>query len=135
MNAQATIEKKHNDATPPRGIKLHDRGTQAAVRYLEHKDYEILDQSWECPDGIIDIVALDDGVLCFIEVKINCDKKNGFPSEAVTAQKRARMESIAASYLMEHEYTDIVVRFDIISLVVLDDKRAFLRFHVNAFGK
>lgn len=134
MNAQATIEKKHNDATPPRGKILHDRGTQAALRYLEHKGYEILDQNWECPDGTVDIVALGDGVLCFIEVKIRRDEKNGFPSEAITVQKRQRTEKLALSYLAEHEHIDIAVRFDIISLAVLDDSRALICHHINAFN-
>lgn len=49
---------------------------------------------------------------------------------------RQRMEIAAARWLAEHaeELSDIAVRFDLIALMAIDDKRALLRHHINALG-
>lgn len=114
--------------------ELGKRGERAAVRYLEYRGYEILERNWSCFAGEADIIAFDNDVLCFIEVKTRRGLEKGFPAEAVTRAKRTRYENIAACYLHDHNYCDIAIRFDIVSLVVLDDHRAFLRLHTNAFS-
>lgn len=122
---------------PASNLSAHElgvRGERAAARYLECRGYEILERNWSCFAGEADIIALDGDTLCFVEVKTRRGLEKGFPAEAVTRAKRTRYESIAACYLHDHHYCDIAVRFDIVSLVVLDDHRAFLRLHTNAFG-
>lgn len=114
--------------------ELGMRGERAAARYLECRGYEILERNWSCFAGEVDIIALDGDTLCFVEVKTRRGLEKGFPAEAVTRAKRTRYENIAACYLHDHHYCDIAVRFDIVSLVVLDDHRAFLRLHTNAFS-
>lgn len=109
------------------------RGEKAARRYLERRGSTVLDVNWRCFAGEADIVAMDGDVLSFVEVKTRRGLEKGFPSEAVDAKKRERYEKIAACYLQEHDYVDTRVRFDVISILVLDDQRAFLRMHVNAF--
>lgn len=122
---------------PASNLTAHElglRGERAAARYLEYRGYEILERNWSCFAGEADVIAFDGDTLCFIEVKTRRGLDKGFPAEAVTRAKRTRYESIAACYLRDHHYCDIAVRFDIISLVVLDDHRAFLRLHTNAFS-
>ena len=114
--------------------ELGKRGEEAAACFLERREYEILDRNWKCIAGEADIVALQDDTLCFIEVKTRKDAQKGFPSEAVDARKRSRYERIAACYLKDHDYADVRVRFDIITILVLGENRAFLRHHLNAFG-
>lgn len=114
--------------------ELGKRGEEAAVCFLERREYEILDRNWKCIAGEADIVALQDDTLCFIEVKTRKDAQKGFPSEAVDTRKRSRYERIAACYLKDHDYADVRVRFDIIAILVLGEDRAFLRHHLNAFG-
>ena len=61
--------------------------------------------------------------------------KRGFPSEAVNAQKRARYEKIALWYLKLNEVDDCPVRFDVIAVLVVNDDRAMIKHHKNAFGQ
>lgn len=117
-----------------RSLPLGARGELAARRFLQRKGYEILETNWVCVAGEADIIALEDDTLCFIEVKTRSNAEKGFPSEAVNAKKRDRYERIAACYLTTYENCDIRVRFDVISILVLSEHRAFLRFHKNAFG-
>lgn len=113
---------------------LGQTGELAAVRFLSRKGYEILETNWTCVAGEADIIALEEDTLCFVEVKTRSNVEKGFPAEAVDAKKRDRYERIAACYLATYENCDIRVRFDVISILVLSENRAFLRFHKNAFG-
>ena len=108
-----------------RDLPLGKRGELAAVRFLSRKGYEILETNWTCVAGEADIIALEEDTLCFVEVKTRSN---------VDAKKRDRYERIAACYLATYENCDIRVRFDVISILVLSENRAFLRFHKNAFG-
>ena len=120
-------QARHNKA-------LGKRGEDAAARYLEHMEYEILDRNWTCPAGEADIVAREGHTLVFVEVKTRTNINKGFPSEAVDARKRARYEKIAAWYLRSYDELDVPVRFDVIALLVIGPDRAFMKHYVNAFG-
>lgn len=124
-------EKGSSDMDPH---ELGRRGEKAARLFLERRGHEILDINWTCFAGEVDIVSIDDDTLCFIEVKTRRGASAGFPEEAVTARKRCRYEKIAACYLKEHDFADMRVRFDVISIMVIGEHRAFLRMHTNAFG-
>ena len=112
---------------------LGRRGEQAAARYLKLMGYEILEMNWKCPAGEADIIAREGCTVVFVEVKTRSNFKKGFPSEAVTPEKRARYEKIACWYMRNYEYADIPMRFDIIALVVLAKDRAAIRHYRNAF--
>ena len=128
----APIATKKKPAYSPK--ELGRRGEEAAARFLERRGFEVIERNWKCIAGEADIVALQEDTLCFVEVKTRSDAQKGFPSEAVTERKRDRYERIAACYLKDHVYDDLRVRFDVISILVLNNDRAFLRHHVNAFG-
>lgn len=113
---------------------LGERGELAARRYLERRGFEVVDANWRCNFGEADIIAIEDDVLVFIEVKTRASEEMGFPEEAVTKEKRSRYEKIAAAYLVEHDHGTMPVRFDVISITMIADDRAFLRHHRNAFG-
>lgn len=128
-------EEPFPEPTPEeRSLPLGKRGELAAARFLQRKGYEILETNWVCNAGEADIIAQEDDTLCFVEVKTRSNVERGVPAEAVNAKKRNRYERIAASYLTTYEDCDIRVRFDVISILVLSERRAFLRFHKNAFG-
>ena len=124
-------------ADPKRGRRNRDlglKGEAAAVRYLEHRGYDILQRQFTCQAGEADIIARIEDCLCFVEVKTRTDTVKGFPEEAVNARKRERYERIAAYYLKDHVSEELRVRFDVMSIIVLSETHAFLRFHKNAYG-
>ena len=114
--------------------ELGRKGERAAVRFLKNRGFEILETNWVCFAGEADIIALDGSTLCFVEDKTRTGVQKGFPSEAVNAKKRDRYEKIAACYLQTYHETELYVRFDVISILVLSDNHAFLRLHTNAFS-
>lgn len=126
--------KKNGKAEQSHNKEMGKRGESAAARYLELRGYDVVDRNWTCPAGEADIVAFDGCTLVFVEVKTRASLEKGFPSEAVTPEKRARYEKIACWYLRENDYVDIPVRFDIIAMVVVARDRAVVRHYRDAFN-
>lgn len=80
--------------------ELGRRGERIAERALAARGYEILDRNWRCPDGEIDLVALDGEALVFIEVKTRSSTRYGHPFEAITPGKLSRLRRLAAAWLV-----------------------------------
>lgn len=112
---------------------LSERGVEASARFLTMQGYEILETNWQCEAGEIPIIARKDSELCFIEVAIRSND-SALPREVQCNSKRKRFERIAIRYLYTYEETDIKVRFDEITLLVLGEGRALLRHHINCLN-
>ena len=125
----------NDDEQLAHNIDIGRRGEEAAVRYLEARDYEIIERNWSCRFGEADIIARDGNDLVFVEVKTRTNIEHGFPEEAVDAAKRAKYEKIAALYSRDYEVIDIPLRFDVVAILVTAPDRALWRHHVNAFGQ
>ena len=104
-------------------------------KFLERKGLKIIAKNWTCDEGLIDLVCEDDDVLVFVEVKTRRSVEGvGFPEDAISKSKRERAERMAAEFLKTYDKVDVQVRFDIIAILTISDDRAFLRYHINAFG-
>jgi len=81
------------------------RKAEAAARtYLEMRGYHILEQNWRRPRCEVDIVALKDGRLHFVEVKYRRNDAQGGGLEAITATKIKQMRRGAWSYVEETKW-------------------------------
>lgn len=94
---------------------------QIAGEDLIKKGYKILEYNYRCFKGEIDIIALKDNTVVFIEVKYRINNVKGHPAEAVDKKKCQKISSVAQFYLAQKfKRTDIPCRFDVIS--ILDDE-------------
>lgn len=132
---EPTADGRPSPSPAHNNYELGKRGEKAAVAFLKRQGFEILETNWTCFAGEADIIAKDGTTLCFIEVKTRTGIQKGFPEESITARKRSRYERIAACYLQGYDEVNIRVRFDVISILVVSENRAFLRMHTNAFGQ
>lgn len=124
-----------SDTQGRRNKELGRKGEEAAARYLHQRGYEILERNWECFAGEADIIAKDEDTLVFVEVKTRRGTGRGFPSEAVDSRKRERYECIALAYAQGFPDTDVRVRFDVVSIVVIGKDKAMIRHDMNAFAR
>jgi putative endonuclease len=93
-------------------------GEDVAAGCLHAAGARILDRNWRCRDGELDIVAVENGVLVFVEVKTRSSLAFGDPAEAVNAAKANRLRRLAARWLAEHPDTYWPeIRFDIIAII------------------
>ncbi len=114
-------------------LNLGRSGEEAAVRYLEKRRYEILDRGVRLLRGEIDIVARDGPTVVFVEVKTRRGQGYGPPAEAVTAAKRRQIRRIAQLYLMLKRRTAEFCRFDVISVLVDEEKQVRIEHLKDAF--
>lgn len=88
-----------------------------AQKYLKEKGYIILETNFTCKFGEIDIIALKNSTLIFIEVKGRKNTDFGYPCEYVTPYKIKKIISAANYYLLKNQYNDVTCRFDVIELI------------------
>ena len=107
--------------------ELTARAKEATVRFLERKNYAILDRN---PEGFA-AVAKDADAVVFVEVRVRDSGERGFDDRPLD---RRGFELAAAAWLAEHGEigADLPVRLDIVSLLILGSDRALLRHHINA---
>lgn len=114
--------------------RLGERGEDAAVAFLERAGMTVVERNWRSQAGEIDVVALDGEELVLVEVKTRRTRAKGTPEESVTPAKRRRYAKLAAAYLQHAGLSDVHVRFDVVSLLVIAEDRALLRHHRGAFA-
>ena len=91
---------------------------ELAARELEKLGYRILTKNFYCKGGELDIVAMDEGYLCFVEVKYRASNSEGDPLEAVDHTKVQRICRSAMFYMNRFGYPeDTPVRFDVVSIL------------------
>jgi len=95
-----------------KGRRAEDR----AAAYLLWHGYDILDRNARGGRGELDIVALKDDILAFIEVKAH--KRRESSLEALHVDKCTRLKSAALAWLSKHPmYATLQCRFDLIILM------------------
>lgn len=72
---------------------------ERVARLLEERGYRILHRNLRAGRWEADIVAWKDGLYVFVEVKARTGRGFGSPGEAVTREKRRRLEAVARSFL------------------------------------
>lgn len=117
---------------------LQERAIKAAEMFVERRGMEVLNAEWKSEDGgAIDLVALENEAVVFIDVNAHSGADKGMPEENIPAA-RERMEVNAAKWLAENaddeRFVNVSIRFDIISRLVLSGDRALLGHHINCLG-
>ena len=97
-------------------------GEIKASEYLEEKGYELVESNYRTEYGEIDVIALKDGELIFVEVKTRTGKKFGNPEESITPQKMDHMVSSASAYLQDHPDVQRDWRIDVIAIQTGDNR-------------
>ncbi len=91
-------------------------GENSAVNYLSTCGYTILECNVHTPHGEIDIVARQEELLIFVEVKTRTSSSFAYPEESITLRKQFHMLSAAEHYLREHPDSCDTWQFDVISV-------------------
>lgn len=94
-----------------------DIGEALVVKFLKKKKYKILETNYTSKLGEIDIIALKDKTIVFIEVKARESKAFGRPCEAVTPYKQQKIRTVANYFLMLKGWTEENARFDVIEVL------------------
>ena len=91
-------------------------GEMMAEKQLLAKGMSFVARRYRGADGEIDLIMLDDDIVVFVEVKARPHGQAGSGLMAVTPSKQRRMTHAALAFLMEREWMERVVRFDVVEV-------------------
>ena len=110
--------------------ELGRRGEEAAAQYLARQGMQVVARNWRCRAGEIDLILTDAGTLVFCEVKTRRGHGYGYPLDAITYQKRARLRRLVSAYLLETGGFHGPIRIDAVGIEWVDPQHMALR-HVR----
>lgn len=98
--------------------KIGKAKEELAIAFLQTKNIKIIAKNYQCRHAEIDIIALDQDTLIFIEVKYRSNTEYGKPYEAVSVLKQKKISMAAITFLINNRcYLNLQKRFDIISIL------------------
>jgi putative endonuclease len=92
------------------------RSERAATRFLKRFGYRIIACNYSCPLGELDIVALDQGTLVFVEVRSTGGEDAQRPAVSVDYNKQKRLTKLALHYLQANRLLEHAARFDVLAV-------------------
>lgn len=98
------------------------RGEKIARNFLQKKKYKILETNWRHEKEEVDIIAMDGEELVIVEVKTRSTDYFGKPEEAVDEAKEKRLITAAEAFIEENDL-DVEVRYDIISIILKNNRQ------------
>ncbi len=117
-----------------RPATLGERGEQVAARFLQQLGYTIITTRQRNRYGEIDIIAVDDQTVVFVEVKTRRSEEHGRAAEAVDSKRQARLTRAALAFLKSHGLLEYAARFDVIEVIwPAGERHPTVRHLQNAF--
>lgn len=95
---------------------LGQAGEDRAAKHLAKQGYRILERNYRTTHGEIDLIALHEGTIVFVEVKTRTSDAFGAPELAVTPQKQRRMVKTALGYIKYKKLHQVPCRFDVVAI-------------------
>lgn len=107
-------------------------GEEQAATFLERSGYQILHRNYRYHHAEIDLIAVKERLLIFVEVKTRRWVTFGQPEEFVTASKARLIRKAAEHYIFEQDWQHDV-RFDVISIHIQGKSKYSIRHIEDAF--
>lgn len=111
---------------------LGRRGEEVVEALLRRRGWRILARNFRCPRGELDLVAEEEGVIVFVEVKTRRTSRAGSGAEAVAADKQRRLLRLAEYFLSVRGLVGRPCRFDV-AAVAVEPGRARVQVVRDAF--
>lgn len=107
-------------------------GERIAENFLKEKGYVMLHRNWRVARREVDLIALKDDVVVFVEVKTRTRQDYGYPEEAV-GKKKMRLLKEAAEFFMLENLQYQKAQFDLVSITIWDNGEQEIMHFEDAF--
>jgi putative endonuclease len=110
------------------------RSERAAAKFLKRQGYRIVARNYSRPLGELDLVAVDEACVVFVEVRSTGTLDVTKTAASVDLAKQRRLTNLALHFLQQHRLLHYPARFDV--LIVswpADRKEPDICHHRNAF--
>ena len=98
--------------------KIGNIGEELATEILKARGYYIIVRNYSCPYGEVDIIAIKDRVLSFVEVKTRASQQYGAPSEAVDIMKQKHIKNAARYFLNNYKRKYEKIDFQVMEISI-----------------
>lgn len=139
MSAIISLSENIAQTLSPREVGT--RGEALAARFLLKNKYRIVMANFKVPigrnrvgaqvTGEIDLIAFDDSVLCFIEVKTRTSDEFASPLAAVNLRKQRQIIRTAKIYKQVFHLAKIETRYDAVSIVLREKAQPEIELFKN----
>lgn len=75
-------------------------GEEIATKYLQDKDFRIIERNWKKDFGELDIVAIKNNTTYFVEVKTQFEFQQTSPLDELTPYKVDKLKNLAKAFSM-----------------------------------
>ena len=100
-------------------MQVGQAGEEAVALYLSKRGFKVIERNWYAEQwGELDIVAVKNQTLYFIEVKARLSNQFGNPEEAVTRSKQAALKRTALFYSQTHPELPEAFQVDVYSVIL-----------------
>lgn len=134
LHNECAVESARESAFPPVSSSrraLGSRGEAAARAFLEARGYAIVTTNWRCAAGELDIVAREQDMLVFVEVRSRRAGTTEWAWRSISPAKRVRLEQLAWQFCADHDLHDDW-RIDVIAIAELPGGRLHIEHAANA---
>ncbi|MEG0178934.1 MAG: YraN family protein [Oscillospiraceae bacterium] len=108
-------------------------GESLAAKYYRDNGYELIAANYRTRMGEIDIIAKQNDMIIFVEVKSRSIGSIAAPREFVTQAKQDKIILAAKNFLVTHDFADNYSRFDVIEVYIGDCGEHKINCIENAF--
>ena len=92
------------------------RSERAAAAHLRRQGFRILRRNYSCPQGEIDLIALDGRCVVFVEVRSTGGDDAERPAASVDLAKQTHLTRAALHFLQANRLLGQAARFDVLTL-------------------
>ena len=127
MSEILSLNFKDKHSVIPNTSRIGQFGEELAVQFLIRNGYRLVLANFKVPigrirnavvTGEIDLIAFDENVLCFVEVKTRSSDEFGAPIAAVDLRKQRQITRTARMYRKTFRLDTIKFRYDVVSIVL-----------------
>jgi putative endonuclease len=133
MNLLEQLKARFGSKEKPEHLRRGELGERVAKKYLRRLGLKFLTSNFRSERGEIDLVFRDGDCLAFVEVKTRSSEDWVRPAAAVNAERRRRLSRAALDYLRLLKNPAVKIRFDIVEVLLAEDKVREVRHLPNTF--
>jgi putative endonuclease len=109
-------------------------GEKLACDFLSKNGYRIIEKNFRCPGAEIDIIAQQQDVLVFVEVRTKRSRQFGSPEESITPAKMEKLRNAAAYYWQSRSNLSESWRIDVVAIQMDGTHVSRIELIENAVG-
>lgn len=134
MGIWERIKERWHGRADPLHLRRGKLGEHVAKAHLKKLGLKFLTANYSSPRGEIDLIFRDRDCLVFVEVKTRSSELWTRPATAVNAKKRRLLTLTALHYLRQIKQPRIPIRFDIVEVLLEEERVREIRHLPNTFS-